>query len=385
MTEDDVARTRLRLLPPIRRSRLWRLYAEERPGGPPSRFLDFWMDGGKSLLGAKGTGLGTIAKAAIDTGLTRPFPSIREARLTKELLSRHPAYAAVRLYGNEERAMSAALALLPAGQGPRVLYPLDRYSKGGEAPAGAAGSSTPRIDLLRLPCPAILAPGVLLFEDEEAALAAPGELLPPLLLACAHRSLLELDRFLVDYGGGPVEEGRIGGLSPYFERSGPFLYARAGAEAYDRLFATALGAGVLLSPYNSLPSIIPGDFDDGELARPREGAVGAVEPRPERRGSALLPRPGIFHELDLQAIGVQHVDEFDHGIGLMRARLDLHRFFLEQLHKPIDGLDLEAYGYVLPELPLGLDRIVYQLDLGLARSQKGDLHARIRLHRPIHG
>jgi hypothetical protein len=44
------------------------------------------------------------------------------------------------------------------------------------------------------------------------------------------------------------------------------LGERANSKDYDRLFVAALGAGVLLSPDPELPSIVPGDFDDGELA-----------------------------------------------------------------------------------------------------------------------
>jgi hypothetical protein len=55
-------------------------------------------------------------------------------------------------------------------------------------------------------------------------------------------------------------------LGPAFERFGPYLYPRSGTEGYGALFEAALSAGALLSPDPELPSIVPGDFDDGELA-----------------------------------------------------------------------------------------------------------------------
>jgi hypothetical protein len=254
---EGVARNRLRLLPPIRRARLWRLYAEDG-----SRFLDFWMDGGRSILGAKGTGLGTVAKAAIDTGLTRPFPSVLEARLERSLARLYPEWAAHRIFRTEERALAAAATLLPRGSLPRILRPfLEHYEDEGRAPAGGETLALPL-----LPCPALLSPGVLLFRDAEAAAATEGDLVPPLSLAVAHRSLSEFERFVRSY----TEElwKKVDRrLEPFFERRGPYLYSRVGEEDYEARFVAALKAGVLLSPRADLPSIVPGDFDDGELAR----------------------------------------------------------------------------------------------------------------------
>jgi len=257
MTEERVIRNRLALLPPIRRARLWRLYAESRATGLPDRFLDMWMDDGRSILGAKGTGLGTIAKAAIDMGLTRPFPSVREPRLVKALLARYPGYAAVRLYRDEERALLAADAVSPGAEVP-VLRPFAERLK--ESPAIA-----PRLAMPRLPCPAALAPAALLFRDAADAEASDGDMVPPLQLASAHKALCELDVFSKAYGESLWHRSDRR-LSLFFERRGPYLYPRVAAEAYEAFFRTALGAGVLVSPDPERPSLLPGDFDDGELA-----------------------------------------------------------------------------------------------------------------------
>jgi hypothetical protein len=272
MTEESVGRNRLRRLPPIRRARLWRLYAEDG-----RRFLDFWMDGGRSLLGAKGRGIGTIAKAAVDMGLTRPFPSIREARLEKEVLRRYPGYAAARFYRDEDRAVAAAEVFLGPGEELRVLEPFADFL-GAREPLGlgsaiAGGTALPRVAMPRLPCPAALAPAVLLFGEAETAREAESYIVPPLVLACAHRALSEFDRFAADYTE-ELWKRTDRRLGPFFERRGPCLYPRLAATSpagmppdYDKLFDAALGAGVLLSPAPELPSLIPGDFDDGELAR----------------------------------------------------------------------------------------------------------------------
>jgi hypothetical protein len=267
MTDERVARTRLNSLPPIRRSRLWRLYAEDG-----RRFLDLWMEGGASILGAKGTRLGTAAKAAIDTGQTRPFPSVRQARLEKALLVAYPGHAAVRLYRDEGRARAAA-ALATGGEPPAEIRPFAEFlDPRGSGPAGPAKA---RIALPILPCPSALAPAVLLFADAQSAEASDGDLLPPLLLECAHRSLLEMERFRLTYNESLWK--RVDRrLKAYFERRGPYLYPRCAEGAYEALFAAALSAGILLSPRYEGPSIIPGDFDDGELAALAAALAGSI-------------------------------------------------------------------------------------------------------------
>jgi len=221
------------------------------------------MDGGRSILGAKGTGIGTAAKAAVDTGLTRPFPSVREARLEKALLERYPGYAAVRLFGNEERARAAARSAFPEGE-PAMLRPFSEHLRDKEE-IGAAPAE-PRTAMPMLPCPIALAPGALLFKDRVDAESIQGDIVPPLSLSCARRALIEMDRFAETYDES-LWKKVDGRLRPFFDRSGPYLYPRVGNEAYEGIFVAALGAGVLLSPDHDQPSIIPGDFDDGELAR----------------------------------------------------------------------------------------------------------------------
>ena len=259
MTDDTLAGTRLRMLPPIRRARLWRLYAENG-----ARYLDFWMDGGRSILGAKGTGIGTAAKAAIDMGLTRPFPSVREARLEKTLLSAYPPYAAARFYGNELVARAAADLISPDAK-IAVLRPFgELLAHSASGPSSEAQAA--RIAMPLLPCPSILAPAVLLFADTEDASKAGGELLAPALLASAQRALYEFDRFRLTYNESLWKrvDRRLG---PYFGRKGPYLFPRCAESDYEAFFSAALSGGALLSPFFEEPSIIPGDFDDGELAR----------------------------------------------------------------------------------------------------------------------
>jgi len=266
MTDEKLIRERLSLLPPIRRARLWRLYAEAEISGRPRRYLDLWMDGGRALLGAKGTGIGTAAKAAIDTGLLRPVPSIWERRLKQELRRTYPDYAEARVFLSDERALAAV--------GKTTFYdPARRGSEPSETaleiirPFGEHLGSGPDAPLALplLPCPSALSPSIILFRDRKQATQVEGDILPPLRLSAAHRALCELAHMRQWYREelwAKVDRR----LKERFERRGPYLFLRETKTDYDTVFKAALQAGVLLPPDPELPSIIPGDFDDGELA-----------------------------------------------------------------------------------------------------------------------
>jgi len=276
----------LSLLPAIRRCRGYRLYAENG-----RRFLDLWQDDGRGVLGAKGTGIGTVVKAETDKGLASPFPSVYERRLEKALAAAYPHYAAVRFYPDEASAARALLscaaragatdaavpgeadwrlsaeelAFDPARRGASAsgcLALLERpYPEGLDMDAARADF---RVALLRLPLARAFSPAVLLFRDEATAAGSDRALVPPIALSAAVKAFAELAGHKDTYTEElwKRSDRRLGRL---FERKGPRLWPRCPREAYPALFKEALDRGVLLSPFWNLPSNIPADFDDGEL------------------------------------------------------------------------------------------------------------------------
>jgi hypothetical protein len=297
---NETERGLLGLLPPIRRARGYRLYAEDG-----RRFLDFWQDDGRGLLGAKGTGLGTVAKAETDKGLASPLPSIHSRRLTKALAAAWPGYAAARFYADPSRARRALLAWARAtghgdraaaaagaeaqgvavGSDPEASLLWDPARRGRQSETALARLERPFASFLpeeaaqplglawlRLPCPRAFSPVVLLARTEEAAASLPAEDLPPLQLAVAAKALAEFAAF----SRGQSEEAWRKSdrrLAPLFERTGPYLYPRCAQDAYPAFFAAALAKGVLLSPFWELPSLLPAEFDDGELKALAETAL----------------------------------------------------------------------------------------------------------------
>ena len=279
----------IELLPPIRRARGYRLYAEDG-----RRFLDLRQDGGRAVLGAKGTGIGTVAKANIDKGLCSPLPSTLERRLEKALLAAWPRYASARFFDSPLAAMRAmaGLAAETGGGDEELTFALGAASmtsdgiprkllidpaRRGEGPASPPAllerpfgdflpqpASLPSIAWLLLPCPRLLSPTVLLFASPSGGPHLPRQSVPPLLLATALKSLSEFAGYRKNCGEETWRRSDRS-LSRLFERKGPYLFPRCAREAYAAFFKAALDLGVLISDDFDMPSILPGDFDDGEL------------------------------------------------------------------------------------------------------------------------
>lgn len=284
-------------LPPVRRMRLWRLYAEDG-----RRFLDLRLLDNRGFLGAKGRFAGTRAKNGIDLGLLKEAPGRHAERLRKTLAAEFPLLAAFRFFRNEERAL-AALSSTRSG-----LYdPLARHAEAEDGPAAGAGRSPAAgtaagvsaaavhrfflaeedaarlsaipVRLIPLPCPEPFGPAVLGFSEAEAAAPVPEDELPPIMPFTALRAWEDFRGMSVRLAGGRRARSGEGTpayaedlwkntdrrLSPFFERRGPYLYALCARADWEGFRARALEAGCVLTPEWELPSIVPGDFDDGEL------------------------------------------------------------------------------------------------------------------------
>ncbi len=267
-------------LPPIRRMRLWRLYPEDG-----SRFLDLRLLDNRGFLGAKGRFAGTRAKNGIDLGLLKEAPGRHIERLRKALAAEFPRFAAFRFFRNEERALAALSRTRNA------LYdPLVRESEPAAGTAAAVHrfflseeaaarlSAFPAL-LIPLPCPEPFGPAVLGFSDAEAAASVPGDELAPVMPFTALRAWEDFRGMTFRLSGGRRARSGEGApayaedlwkktdrrLSAFFERRGPYLYARCARADWEGFRARALEAGCVLTPEWELPSIVPGDFDDGEL------------------------------------------------------------------------------------------------------------------------
>lgn len=272
----------VRSLPRIRRCRGWRLYAADG-----RRFLDLWAEGGRAVMGRKSKGPSLAAKNCMDMGLVSPLPGVWSRRLEKSLLAWKPGYASVCVFPSEPEAIAAlaayagSLAEGRGGTGPGAELPAVRIERpfGEYLPAaGGIGASYSgyalegRVSLALLPLPAGLSFGALLFADADEAARfreAPGSaaegFVADFRFAAANRAIGEIERFSEAYAE-PLW-ARIdcctGGI---FERRGPWLLPLYPPEMHAGCFKACLEKGILISPDYRTPSLVPGEFDIGEVA-----------------------------------------------------------------------------------------------------------------------
>lgn len=298
----------LAALPAIRRARGFRLYAENG-----RRYLDLYADGGRCAMGRKTGSSALAAKQAIDRGLVSAFPSFWEKRLEKQILSWLPGYAGLRFFAAEEGALWALADTLGAGARPAgaasefvsaaladfastvaLELPFGEYRKDrGGARRGAKlgtgpGTESVGFALALLPLAPAWSFGVLLAmrsEDLEALDTAArasgsGSLprpIPAVKLAVASRALSDFLAFTASPACGEKSWSAIDPLiAGLFTRSGPWLYPAYPQEEHREVFSACLKNGLLISPEYSWPSLVPGEFDKGEVAPLKAIARGKV-------------------------------------------------------------------------------------------------------------
>jgi hypothetical protein len=242
-------------LPAIRRARDYHLYAQNG-----KRYLDMYLGAGRALFGHKPPGLQRILKNEMQKGLLAEFPSRREKRLEKALLSLAGNGFQFRIYAGVERALAAAGGLLgrslkekdiaepffgPVAGAPVYLRPL-------------ADMDYSRFSLLLplLPFPGSFAPQPLLFRD--APPPPESDAISPLLLAGLIR-VIELQTG--DKSPDIWKEWRL----PGWKRFGCYCFREDGGQKnYRRVFERFLAEGLVISPVPERPTLLPRIFSQGE-------------------------------------------------------------------------------------------------------------------------
>ena len=272
----------LRLLPPIRRTRGARLYAADG-----RRFLDLWLDDGRGLLGERDRLTRTQASNAADKGLTRPYPGLYDERLQRAISEAWDGFTVTRCFSSEERALAAAEAVI--GSVPRLVdsvRPAPGASDTSLYLARPFAPLPPAAALMapRLPCPRLWAPACLAARAgtpaAERLAALPGDLVPAQALVAAARGLASLTSAARDGYAEEAWRRSDRRLASFFERRGPYLFARVAETRYGDFFRAALAGGALVAPTPEAPSVLSPDWDDGELvrlARALEAMPGAGE------------------------------------------------------------------------------------------------------------
>ncbi|MEI8096060.1 MAG: hypothetical protein WCG80_17760 [Spirochaetales bacterium] len=264
----------IQLLPPIRRARGDRLYANER------HWVDLWKQSGAWLLGHRPEGAAREWKNQLDKGLAAVLPSRWTARLEthlNDLLGYGEAKGTLRLYANEESAVQA----LEAWGGETFTFQDAKRARwlpfSGDDPPGLgnypklAKSPWKGVVLPRLPAgpatafPVILGPKLNVVGDlPPAPLVAVTEAAALVRAAVTLRRKQGDANFLAALTAVGKQFDRHASQLGFFRRSGPWFEATCEPEDYERLFTTFLEAGFVLSPDQDQESVLPPELSEGE-------------------------------------------------------------------------------------------------------------------------
>lgn len=243
-------------IPFIRRARGFRLYTQRN-----SRLLDLWRDG--AIAGHRQGRCVLALKSSVEKGLMSRLPSVELHRLKKSLN-----------------------ALCPWGQNWRIFSGIDsarRFLQQNDInftevrPLLELDKENNAVFLVLLPCGGSATPTAVctIAEDLPSGYPTADEAISPFLLAATSRAVYDwiaylptalaadfawFDSALVSTGVLTLETGEE---APFY-REGPWLFFRGEEEQYARVFRTALGCGVLLSPERSCPSLLPFELTEGE-------------------------------------------------------------------------------------------------------------------------
>lgn len=247
------------IIPEIKRSRGYLIYDTKG-----KRYLDFYQDSGRAVLGHRIEGVTRVIKSTVARGLTTNYPSVYKKRIQKELDLIFPYVSEFRVYRNMERAMSA-LSLLEGEEisiDNFIDFPTKESRYGIWRPFLGSDLNWKGFDFFIpvLPFPGDFGPVVLAVNNVDQHLM-PSDDLSPMVSDMLIKSIVSLihhskNTSLMDMS---VFESSL------WERIGPYLRFKLEVEDYSLLFRKALERSVLLPPFVNSPGIIPFHYEEGQI------------------------------------------------------------------------------------------------------------------------
>lgn len=258
-------------MPVVVRARGYYLY--DRSG---KRYIDFFQNHGRAILGHRPEGVQRALKSTISRGLVAEYPSIYQGRLEKRLAQLLPDFPYVRIYpqhGNVAKFLTQTF-------GTDMVYD----PACGDSPDGCkvsywrpflgdGGADTVMLFPI-LPFPGSFIPEIVCVSDENLA----NELPPvqpssPLLLDLLVKSVSALLRVYQSEEAvvARATDNPLKGL--FGEPRGPYLLTGLSEERYRDLYHDALAAGVVLPPDSRIPMIFPAEYNEGDIAEFRKVAA----------------------------------------------------------------------------------------------------------------
>lgn len=254
-------------IPAVKRARGYRLYDRQ-----DRRYLDFYQDGGRAILGHRPGRLNLELKSALSRGLLAAYPSIYDSRLEKSFRQIFPPFSEYRIYASAERALTVA-----SHHFGRTINWGDIYDPAIAPPAGVSqdpgpiwlwrpfldlSDATPAIFVPVLPFPGLSSATVLLFRNEPNSAVPDSDVLSPVFVAGIKRGLYDLQNQI-----NTLDRGIWSAFdqTALWQRVGPYLTLECDKDQFEMLFEHMLEIGMLLCPFFPGPSIIPAEYSPGEI------------------------------------------------------------------------------------------------------------------------
>lgn len=271
------------MLPIVKRARGYRIY-----GSDGTRYIDFYLNGGRALTGHRPNGALQVLKATAERGLWAEYPGSWRRKAGQLLKTVFPEVDRIAYFPTIGSALSALAGVLgspvsiadtpfgfyaaAAAEEPNSVVLRRPWAlTGGQEEQLDAGAYGPYfiplipfpaqilpVPLCRLRCAADAGPSA--GGPSAVGLTEPQEI-SPVLFHLLIKSIAELQPVLQrDYSR---QWGRFD--LPGLERCGPYLKFELEAEEYQQFYHRMLEKGVLLPPDRRIPAVIPLEFTDGEV------------------------------------------------------------------------------------------------------------------------
>jgi hypothetical protein len=249
----------LSFLPPVRRAREYRLYDENG-----NRYLDFYQNNGRAILGHRPAGMSTAVKNEISKGTYSEYPSPEMWKTTRALESFFGRKAVV------YRNLESALLTVTEGK-----YPDDPAASDFSMKRNRAVFWRPFLEIDYweydfvfpvLPFPGSWLPQAVIHSNNpvQSFFQDKGDsTVSPILLCLLRHVLLRLRKALRETRFSEEWWSRF--EIPPWQRKGPYLFFQDDSAGYKKLFYDFLREGILINPNPNRASVIPGECSDGEF------------------------------------------------------------------------------------------------------------------------
>ena len=246
-------------IPEIKRSRGYFLYDTKG-----KRYLDFYQDAGRAILGHRMDGITRVIKSTVARGLTASYPSVYMNRLQKELNRLFPSVSEFKVYRNMERALIALSSL--EGRDISISSFVDFPSQ-----VSRFGIWRPFVDsslkwdgfdffIPLLPFPGDFGP-VVVAVNKIKKFPGTSDILSPMICDMLIKSISSL----IKYKKNDNCMDRSVFKSPLWDRIGPYLRFKLKGREYFAFYRKALESSVLLPPVPDIPGIIPCSYENGQI------------------------------------------------------------------------------------------------------------------------